>query len=63
MEHWSVDTSELRKDPRAYAIWQLEQKINFGLGEGKISKPLLRKYWRDVDIDPHKRAFLALFVE
>ena len=63
MRHWSVDTAELQKDPRAYAVWRLEQAINWGIGEGKISKELLRRHWREIDIDPRKRAFLALFIE
>ena len=63
MKRWSVDTSELEKTPPAYAIWRLEQAINWGIGEGKISKDLLRRNWHEIDIDPRKRAFLALFME
>jgi len=61
MKHWSVDEEQLKKDPQAYAIWRLEQRINFGIGEKKIDRNLLTKYWDQLDIDPHKRkALLAL---
>lgn len=58
--HWSVDETELKKDPRAYAIWRLEQRINFGLGEDKIKKSELLAYWKEIDIDPAKRRALSL---
>jgi hypothetical protein len=60
IKHWSVDESTLKKDPRAYAIWRLEQRINFGLGAQKISKAELQQYWDSIDIDPFKRAALKL---
>lgn len=62
-QHWSVDETELKKDPRAYAIWRLEQRINFGVGEAKIKKAELKKYWNEIDIDPFKRKALALALE
>lgn len=62
-QHWSVDETELKKDLAAYAIWRLEQRINFGLGEGKIKKAELVKYWDKIDIDPFKRKALALALE
>lgn len=58
--HWSVDETELKKDPERYAIWRLEQRINFGLGEQKINKEELKKYWGRIDIDPFKRKALSL---
>lgn len=61
-KHWSVNESALKKDPRAYAIWRLEQRINFGLGAQKISKTELKKYWDAIDIDPFKRRALALAI-
>ena len=61
--HWSVDETELKKDPERYAIWRLEQRINFGLGELKINKAELKKYWDKIDIDPFKRKALSLALE
>ena len=62
MRHWSVDTTELEKDPQAYAIWRLEQRINFGLGEEKVKEAELRQYWSQLDLDPHKKKFLGLIL-
>lgn len=59
-KHWSVDETELKKDPVAYTIWRLEQRINYGLGEQKINKAELQKYWGVIDIDPFKRKALSL---
>lgn len=59
-QHWSVDETELAKDHRAFAIWRLEQRINWGLGEGKIKKSELVAYWNEIDIDPWKRKALSL---
>ena len=62
-KHWSVDEKELAKDPRAYAIWRLEQRINFGVGEEFLDENELRTYWDDIDIDPAKRKALLLALE
>ncbi len=59
-KHWSVNESELKKDPQAYAVWRLEQRINFGLGAQKINKAELKKHWDSINIDPFKRKALAL---
>ncbi len=63
MNHWSVDIKELKKDKRAFAIWKLEQRINFGIGPEKISRRELKTYWKEIDIDPKKRAFLSLLIQ
>jgi hypothetical protein len=62
-QHWSVDENELKKDPAVYAIWRLEQRINFGIGEQKLNKAELKKYWDKIDIDPYKRKALLLALE
>ena len=63
MKNWSTDTKKLRKDKDKFAIWKLEQLVNFGLGKKKIKKSELKKYWNIIDIDSAKRKFLALFVK
>lgn len=60
MKHWSVDEETLKKDPESYAIWRLEQRINFGVGEKMISRSELKRHWDQLDIDPYKRKALAL---
>ena len=61
-KHWSVDTTELEKDPDAYAVWRLEQAINFGIRDSKIEAGELKKYWDKLDIDPDKKRFLSLIL-
>ena len=62
-KHWSVDERQLAKDPRAYAIWRLEQRINFGIGEPLLDTGELREYLDIIDIDPAKRKALSLALE
>lgn len=62
MYNWSVDEKELKKDKRQYAIWKLEQMVNFGLDGKKISALLLKKHWNSIVIDPARRKFLALLL-
>lgn len=70
MRNWSVDIKKLKKNlPRGkagkekFAIWKLEQMVNFGLGGKRIKKRELKKYWKTINIDPAKRKFLSLFVK
>ncbi len=60
MKHWSVDTMELQKSPGAFVAWELEQAVNFGIRDGKIKKSKLKKYWNNLNLDPHKKKFLEL---
>lgn len=63
MKNWSTDTKTLRKNKDKFAIWKLEQLINFGLGKEKIKKSELKKYWNVIDIDPFKKRLLSLFLK
>lgn len=58
MRNWSVNTKELKKDKKKYAIWRLEQLVNFGLGKEKIDAKQLRKNWGLLRLDPRKKSFL-----
>ena len=62
MQNWSTDENQLKKDPEKYAIWKLEQLVNFGLGGKKLSAFALKKYWNKIVIDPAKRKFLELLL-
>ena len=59
-QHWSVDTREIEKDTDALIIWNLEQRINWGIGKDKINREELLKYWDKIDIDVFRRKALAL---
>lgn len=57
MYDWNTDTTRQKKDPTKYDIFLLEQKINFGLNESKLSLNKQKKYWNQLDIDPAKRNY------
>ena len=62
MYNWSTDEKKISKNPEKYAIWKLEQMINYGLNGAKISEAELRRYWDKLDIDPEKRKFLEFLL-
>ena len=62
MKNWSTNTKELEKNPATFAIWKMEQLINFGLDGEKIKIGDLKKYWNVLKIDPSKKKFLSLFL-
>ena len=62
MRNWSIDEERLKKDPEAYALWRLEQLINYGLGDEKISRADLVKYWDRIEMDPARRKFFSLLL-
>ncbi len=62
MKNWSVDTGELKKDKEKYAIWKLEQMVNFGLDGEKISRAELKKYWDKLNLDPSKKNYLSFLL-
>jgi len=57
-KHWSVNTKDLEKDPDTYAIWMLEQWVNWGIGDDLAKKADLIKYWDKLDLDEWKRKAL-----
>lgn len=59
-KHWSVDETRLAEDPEAHAVWKLEQRINYGIGEQLIPEQELRARFETLDLDPWKRKALAL---
>lgn len=63
MYNWSVDINILKKEPKQYAVWKLEQLINFGLGNEKIKKNELKKYLPKIKIDPDKRKYLKFLLK
>lgn len=62
MKNWSVDEKELKKDKEAYAIWRLEQLINYGLDGEKLDPDLVKKYWKKIYIDPVYRTYLSFLL-
>ena len=62
MHNWSVDIKKLKKDPRAYRVWRLEQAINYGLEGKKLDPALLKKYWQHLNLDPDAKRFLEFLL-
>ncbi len=63
MHNWSTNERVLKKNPKKYIIWRLEQLINFGLGDEKLDKSAVKKYWSQMKIDASRRAFLSLLLQ
>ena len=62
MFNWSTDTKVLKKYPEKYAIWKLEQLINFGLDGKKLKISELKKYFSKLQIDPQKKRYLKFLL-
>lgn len=62
MYNWSTDVQQLKKKPEQYAVWKLEQLINFGLDGEKISRKDLKRHWDQLVIDPSRKKFLELLL-
>lgn len=62
MYNWNTDTTRLKKDTQRYDKYVLEQQINFGLNNTKISIKKLKANWNKLDIDQNKRNYLEKVV-
>lgn len=62
MYNWSTNLTELKKDKEKYAIWKIEQTVNFGLAGRKLDGKTVRKYFSQITIDPARRKFLRLLL-
>lgn len=63
MYNWSIDEKKLKKSPEKYAIWKLEQMVNFGLFGNKLNQNELKKYWSKIKIDPARKRFLEIILD
>jgi len=62
MYNWNTDTTRLKKNTPAYDKYVLEQQINFGLNNTKLSLDTLKAHWDKLDIDQAKRNYLERVV-
>ncbi len=62
MYNWSTDEKQLKKNKEKYAIWKLEQMVNFGLDGKKLKMSDLRKYWNKLQIDSARKKLLQIFL-
>ncbi|OIN88977.1 hypothetical protein COW80_04560 [Candidatus Beckwithbacteria bacterium CG22_combo_CG10-13_8_21_14_all_01_47_9] len=46
MRNWSVNEARLKKYPKKFKAWKLEQQLTYGLDKGeKINRKELIKHW------------------
>ena len=62
MYNWSVDERRFKKDKEKYAIWKIEQMVNFGLDGERLDNKELKKYWERLYLDPIKRRYLKFLL-
>ena len=62
MYNWSVDEKKIKERKEEYAVWRLEQLVNFGLNGEKINSQELRKFWNKLRLDPARKRFLQLLL-
>lgn len=62
MHNWSTDSKNIAKYPEKFAIWKLEQLINFGLHGEKLKLSELKKYFDKLQIDPEKKKYLKFLL-
>lgn len=65
MKNWSVDEEHLKKFPKKYKLWKLEQQLSYGLDRSeKINKQELIKSWPMISfrLDPKRREFVKFIL-
>ena len=59
---WDYTKNEYEKQAAADPIWKLERLINYGLGEEKIDRELLKRFLPKLRIPENRRDFLELLL-
>jgi len=59
---WDYTKNEYEKQAAADPIWKLERLINYGLGEEKIDRELLKQFLSKLRIPENRRDFLELLL-
>ena len=64
MYNWSVDESYLKKFPKQYQLWKLEQMLSYGLDGEKLDKKEVIKHWPKLKhrLDPNRRRFIEFLL-
>ena len=60
MYNWSVDENYLKKYPKKYELWKLEQLISYGLDKEKLDKKKVIANWKYLKnrLDPKRKEFI-----
>lgn len=62
MYNWNINIAKFKKNPEKYAIWKLEQSINYGLNGKKLKTDELKKYWNKLSIDPQRKRLFEMWL-
>lgn len=64
MYNWSVDERYLKRFPKKYKLWRLEQMVSYGLDDEKLDKNELIANWDYLKrrIDPKRRKFFEFLL-
>lgn len=64
MYNWSVDENYLKKFPKKYRLWQLEQMLSYGLDGKRIKKRELLDNWDYLKnrLDSQRRKFIEFLL-
>ncbi len=64
MYNWSVDEEYMKKFPKKYRLWKLEQMISYGLDGEKLDKKKVIANWSYLKkrLDPDRRKFLEFLL-
>ncbi len=65
MYSWSVDEKKLKyENPLKYQIWKQIQLINYGLGDEKLDRQLIKDQWGAIkdQVDPLKAAVIEYWL-
>ncbi len=61
MYNWNTDICSFRSK-KEYALWKLNQLVNFGLGGEKLNLRLIKKYWDKLSLDTKRKRFLKFLI-
>lgn len=64
MYNWSVDENYLKKFPKKYKLWKLEQKLSYGLDGEKLDKKEVIANWDYLKnrLDYKRRKLIEFFL-
>jgi len=65
MYSWTVDEKKLRHgNPQKYQVWKQVQLINYGLGDEKLDREVVKSHWSDIkdQVDPLKASVIEYWL-
>jgi hypothetical protein len=64
MYNWSVNENYLKRFPKKYKLWKLEQLLSYGLDGERLEKQEVINNWKylKIRLDPKRREFLKFLL-